>query len=213
MSTWSASESSRNRRRRWRPRWWPRRPFDPAGDTGPGDTGPGDIGPGDTGPVGTEPAGSTTPPAGPASPGAGLGPGSVLLLVTAHINEARRRVGRAPLTLDAVLCRAADGHTAVMVGGSGMVHQGRGEAELGDRISAAGAPWNTCGENIGYASANPGDAGLVEAANGITDRMLAEVPPEDGHRKNLLDGKFTRVGLSVVRDTRGLCWMTQDFTN
>ena len=41
--------------------------------------------------------------------------------------------------------------------------------------------------------------------------MLAEVPPEDGHRKNLLSKSFKRIGLSVVRESGGKVWLTQDF--
>ena len=51
----------------------------------------------------------------------------------------------------------------------------------------------------------------MTAANGLTDSMLAEVPPNDGHRENLLNTGFTRIGLSIVRDAKGITWMTQDF--
>ncbi|MCY1142429.1 CAP domain-containing protein [Actinoplanes sp. Pm04-4] len=53
----------------------------------------------------------------------------------------------------------------------------------------------------------------MKAANGLTDSMLAEVPPDDGHRKNLLNKDLKRIGLSVVRDSKGVTWMVQDFVN
>jgi uncharacterized protein YkwD len=100
-----------------------------------------------------------------------------------------------------------------MIGGCGMSHRCPGEADLGDRFSAQGVRWSSAGENVGYGSAGSSTSAIVGAANGLTDSMLAEVPPEVGHRKNLLSKGFTRIGLSVVRDGKGLVWMTQDFTS
>jgi uncharacterized protein YkwD len=73
--------------------------------------------------------------------------------------------------------------------------------------------WSGAGENIGYGSSGASDAAKVKAANGLTDSMLAEVPPNDGHRKNLLNPGFKRIGLSIVRDSKGVTWMTQDFVS
>jgi uncharacterized protein YkwD len=73
--------------------------------------------------------------------------------------------------------------------------------------------WSSAGENIGFGSSGSSDAQIIKAANGLTDSMLAEVPPNDGHRKNLLNKGFKRIGLSIVRDAKGITWMTQDFVN
>ena len=43
--------------------------------------------------------------------------------------------------------------------------------------------------------------------------MLAEQAPNDGHRKNLLNAGFKRIGLAVTRDSSGKVWFTQDFVN
>ncbi|MBB2943104.1 uncharacterized protein YkwD [Actinoplanes lutulentus] len=137
--------------------------------------------------------------------------GSVLEQVLAHINDARVAEGLKALTLDENLSKAAAIHTQLMIDGCGLSHQCSGEAGLGDRFSAQDVKWSSAGENIGYGSSGSSDAAKVKAANGLTDSMLAEVPPNDGHRKNLLNGSFTRIGLSVVRDADGITWMTQDF--
>jgi uncharacterized protein YkwD len=50
-------------------------------------------------------------------------------------------------------------------------------------------------------------------ATGLTQGMLNEQPPDDGHRKNILSRSFTRVGIAVVRDSSGTVWLTQDFAN
>ncbi|MEU4558307.1 CAP domain-containing protein [Actinoplanes sp. NPDC023936] len=137
--------------------------------------------------------------------------GTVTEQVLAHINEARVAEGLEALTLDTDLSKAAAIHNQLMIDGCGLSHQCSGESGIGDRFSAQGVKWSSAGENIGYGSSASSDAAKVKAANGLTDSMLAEVPPNDGHRKNLLSTSFTRIGLSVVRDSKGITWMTQDF--
>jgi uncharacterized protein YkwD len=133
--------------------------------------------------------------------------------VLAHINAARKAEGRGTLSLDTDLSRAAAVHNQLMIDGCGLSHQCSGEKGLGDRFSAQGVKWSGAGENIGYGSSAASDSAQVKAANGLTDSMLAEVPPNDGHRKNLLNPSFKRIGLSIVRDNKGITWMTQDFVN
>jgi uncharacterized protein YkwD len=137
--------------------------------------------------------------------------GSVLDRVLGHINAARAGEGLPALRLDDDLSRAAALHNRVMIDGCGLDHQCPGESGLGERFSAQGVRWSSAGENIGFGSAGSGDAAVAGAANGLTDSMLAETPPNDGHRRNLLSRGFERIGLSVVRDGDGRVWMTQDF--
>ncbi|WP_249999101.1 CAP domain-containing protein [Actinoplanes sp. M2I2] len=144
----------------------------------------------------------TTPPAD-----------TVIDQVLAHINAARTANGLTPYVLNANLSKAAAAHNALMVGGCGLSHQCPGEAGLGDRFTAAGVSWNSAGENIGQGNAAANTASIVAAANGLTDLMLAEVPPNDGHRRNLLNPGFKRIGLAVTRGSDGRVWVTQDFVN
>jgi uncharacterized protein YkwD len=152
--------------------------------------------------VPTTTAPTTTPPAS-----------SVIDQVLAHINAARTANGLQALTLSADLSKASEAHNALMINGCGLSHQCPGEAGLGDRFTAAGVSWTSAGENIGYGSAGSSEAAIVGAANGLTDSMLAEVAPNDGHRRNLLNPGFKRIGLAVDRDSKGLVWLTQDFVN
>jgi uncharacterized protein YkwD len=138
---------------------------------------------------------------------------NVLDDVLAHINAARTDAGLSPLTLDTNLSKASALHNQLRINGCGLQHQCSGEAGLGDRFSAQGVKWSSAGENIGFGSSGASDAQMIRAANGLTDSMLAETPPNDGHRKNLLNTGFKRIGLSVVRDAKGITWMTQDFVN
>jgi len=138
---------------------------------------------------------------------------SIVGQVLVHINAARTAAGLSTLTLDAQLSKASALHNQLMINGCGLQHECPGESGIGPRFSAQGVQWTSAGENIGYGSSGADDAAIVRAANGLTDSMLAEKPPNDGHRKNLLNTGFKRIGLSVVRDGKGLTWMTQDFVN
>jgi len=138
---------------------------------------------------------------------------AILDAVLEHINAARADAGLAALTLDANLSKASAKHTQLMINGCGLEHQCSGESGLGDRFTAQGVKWSSAGENIGFGSSGSSNAGIIKAANGLTDSMLAEKPPNDGHRKNLLNTGFKRIGLSIVRDAKGVTWMTQDFVN
>jgi uncharacterized protein YkwD len=138
---------------------------------------------------------------------------AVLDAVLSHINAARADEGLGALTLDASLSKASALHNQLMINGCGLSHQCSGEKGLGDRFTAQGVKWNSAGENIGFGSSGASNADIIKAANGLTDSMLAEVPPNDGHRKNLLNKGFGHIGLSIVRDSKGITWMTQDFVN
>ncbi|MFG1610794.1 CAP domain-containing protein [Actinoplanes sp. NPDC049265] len=165
-----------------------------------------------TTPPATPPSDPATPPAGPpqTTPPA---PGTVIDQALAHINAARTANGLGTLTLSPQLTGASEAHNDLMVGGCGLSHQCPGEAGLGDRFTAAGVSWRSAGENIGQGNAANNPASILAAANGLTDLMLAEQPPNDGHRRNLLNPGFTRVGLAVTRGSDGRVWLTQDFVN
>ena len=156
---------------------------------------------------------STTPPpsARPRTKKAPATSGSVLDQVLDHINAARSAEGLSTLSLDTSLSKAAALHNQRMIDGCGLSHQCSGEGGLGDRFSDQGVRWSSAGENIGFGFAGDSGAEIVKAANGLCDSMLAEVPPKDGHRKNLLSKGFQRIGLSVVRESGGKVWLTQDF--
>ncbi len=158
-----------------------------------------------TTPAKPKPKPKAKPPAAPQTSG------SVLERALAHINAARTAEGLSALSLDAKLSKAAALHNQLMINGCGLSHQCSGEGGIGERFSAQGVRWSSAGENIGFGSAGSSDSAILGAANGLTDSMLAETPPNDGHRKNLLSKSFKRIGLSIVRDGKGRVWLTQDF--
>ncbi|HEY2792702.1 MAG TPA: CAP domain-containing protein [Micromonosporaceae bacterium] len=149
----------------------------------------------------------TTPKAPPAG-------SSVVDQLLAQINQLRADHGLPPYTLLNGLEASAHKHNLLMMGSCGMSHQCPGEASLGDRISAQGVHWTSCGENIGYSGPHPNtDAAKISAAEGLTTAMYNEKPPDDGHRLNLLSKSFHHIGIDVVRASNGTVWLTQDFSS
>lgn len=142
------------------------------------------------------------------------GSSPIVRAVLRQINAARAAAHLRPYSLSSGLMTSASRHTMVMARGCGLSHQCPGEAGLGQRISAAGVRWNAVGENIGEGGPEPKTtAAEIKMAELLTRSMLAEKPPNDGHRKNLLSSAFHRVGISVYRSGSGTVWMTQDFAN
>ena len=134
--------------------------------------------------------------------------------VLALINQARAQAGLPAYTISSGLDTSAARHTSVMAGGCGLSHQCPGEPALGARESAAGVHWTAAGENIGEGGPVAGtSAAITQMAAGLTQSMLDEKPPDDGHRLNILSSAFTHIGISVYRDSSGTVWMTQDFSN
>ncbi|MFF7633159.1 CAP domain-containing protein [Kitasatospora sp. NPDC008050] len=134
--------------------------------------------------------------------------------VLAVINQARAAQGAAPLQMLAGLQTSADAHNHTMSAGCGLEHQCPGEPAFGDRENAAGVQWTTAGENIGDGGpVADTTTAIANMAVGLTNSMLAEQPPNDGHRRNILNPDFHHIGIELLRDSSGTVWMTQDFAN
>jgi uncharacterized protein YkwD len=158
------------------------------------------------------PSGSASAPAAstPATSQDGTAAGQVLAL----INQARATAGLPALTVTSGLEASSSAHNLKMAGGCGLSHQCAGEAAIGDRETAAGVHWTAAGENIGEGGPVSGtDAAIAQMAVGLTQSMLDEKPPDDGHRMNILSTSFTHIGIAVYRDSSGTVWLTQDFSN
>ncbi|MGW2255741.1 CAP domain-containing protein [Kitasatospora sp. NPDC001660] len=161
------------------------------------------------------PAPAPTTAATPTTPAAQTGSNSdAVQQVLNLINQARAAQGLPAYTITSGLTSSAEAHNQTMADGCGMSHQCPGEAELGARETAAGVQWNAAGENIGYGDGVSTSAQDIAAmAVRLTQDMLNETPPDDGHRKNILSSEFTHIGIAVHRDASGTVWLTQDFSN
>ncbi len=157
-------------------------------------------------PPGTGSSSTTTPASSVAS-----GP---VQQVLALINQARASAGLPAYTITSGLTTSATGHNQTMANGCGLSHQCPGEPALGDRETAAGVQWTSAGENIGDGGpVSDTDSAIAQMAVGLTQDMLNEKPPNDGHRQNILSSSFHHIGIAIVRDSSGTVWMTQDFSN
>ena len=150
----------------------------------------------------------------PAASGPARQQGTPADQVLALINQARASAGLPPLTVTAGLDASASAHNLRMADGCGLTHVCPGESAIGARETAAGVNWTAAGENIGEGGPMPDTtASMAQMAVTLTQDMLNEQPPDDGHRLNILSSTFTHIGIAVYRDRAGTVWMTQDFSN
>ncbi len=130
----------------------------------------------------------------------------------AQINSDRAAQGLPAYAWNGTLASGAHQHSVTMGSTScGLSHQCPGEPAIGQRITNEGIHWMACGENAGYTSPYP-DAWTAVKQN-IEQGMLNEKPPNDGHRQNLLSSTFHQVGVGIYIDSKGVIWVTEDFTN
>ena len=163
-------------------------------------------------------AGAVTPvsssPANPVASSSANQGGTAAAQVLALINQARATAGLPALTVTAGLNASSAAHNQLMASGCGLSHQCPGEASLGPRETAAGVIWTAAGENIGEGGpVADTDAAIAQMAAGLTQSMLNEQPPDDGHRMNILSSTFTHIGITVSRSGSGTVWLTQDFSD
>jgi RNA polymerase sigma factor (sigma-70 family) len=163
-------------------------------------------------PTSAAPTHTTTTPTSAAPPPANSG--SAVQQVLALVNKARADQGLPALTITSGLTASAMKHNQTMASGCGLSHQCPGEPDLGARETAAGVHWMAAGENIGEGGpVSSSDSAIASMAVALTQDMLNEKPPNDGHRRNILSTSFTHIGIAVFRDSKGTVWMTQDFSD
>ena len=157
---------------------------------------------------------STKPPASATTATSSPSQGTAVQQVLALINQTRAQAGLAAYTITSGLTLSSTRHNQTMAGGCGLSHQCPGEAGLGARETAAGVQWTSAGENIGEGGPVAAtDAAVAQLAVSLTQSMINEQPPDDGHRQNILSSSFHHIGIAVYRDSSGTVWLTQDFSS
>lgn len=128
--------------------------------------------------------------------------------VFAAINRDRASNGVNPLAWCPNLANSSRQHDLAMAAVGILAHQLDGEADLGERETQQGVSWSEAGENIGYV----GQLLNVDGALELHQAMMAEQPPDDGHRQNILSPDFTVVGVDILLDRHNdVLWLTEDF--
>lgn len=130
-----------------------------------------------------------------------------------QINQDRAQNSLPPLAWEPRLERSARQHDLVMATGCGLMHQCHNEPDLGTRISNQGVQWQTVGENIGEGGPISSNDVAWNIVSMIHQGMMAEKPPDDGHRRNLLSKDFHHIGISIYFDAHQTLWLTEDFAN
>jgi len=123
------------------------------------------------------------------------------------VNQARKAAGVAALTIDSRI------HGETLIHSEDMTCYGFGHyvppgTTPASRMAAAGVSFTWHGENIGEA----GEGTDLQKVQWLFNSMMAEKPPNDGHRQNILSPNFTRTGIGIyVEDGSASLWQTEDF--
>ncbi|HMH91323.1 MAG TPA: CAP domain-containing protein [Streptosporangiaceae bacterium] len=156
----------------------------------------------------------TPRPSASASQPTGSASSAAAAQVLTVINQARAQQGLPALAISSGLNASSAAHTSVMAGDCGLSHKCPGEPPLGTRLTDAGVQWTSAGENIGDGGpVASSTAAITQMAVNLTQSMLHERRPDDGHRMNILSSSFHFIGTTVFVDAKGIVWMTQDFSS
>ncbi|WP_329285983.1 CAP domain-containing protein [Streptomyces sp. NBC_00691] len=134
--------------------------------------------------------------------GTGTGPqndqgqGSEADQVIALVNAERAKAGCGPLSANATLTRAAQGHSDDMAARDFFDHTNPDGAGPGERVTAAGYPWSTYGENIAMGQSSPA-------------QVMESWMNSPGHRANILNCDFKEIGIGI--HSQGGPYWTQVF--
>lgn len=113
------------------------------------------------------------------------------------VNAERAANGLGPVAYHGTLDRAATGHNAQQAATRTMAHEGIGDGTPGDRARAVG--WNdSWGENVAVGQTSP-------------EQVVAEWMASPGHRRNILDPAYTKMGVSYTTDAGGSPYWAQTF--
>ena len=118
-------------------------------------------------------------------------------LALSLINQARSQAGLPPLVHDAALQGTARAYAEDMAARNYFAHTNPEGQDIGVRLRLAGVTsWTIALENLGHGwnYSTPTDA--VQANHQV---MMAETPPNDGHRVHILNERVRRVGIGVVQ--------------
>lgn len=128
-----------------------------------------------------------------------------------QINAHRRSYGLAPLALDRVAQRAAQFQADDMENNGVMRHQDSDGRTPMARYAAFGGRASLYGENVAFYSDTATELDTAwHAVAKLDSMMMAEKPPSDGHRENILSPDYKAVGIGVAVGPNGM-YIAEDF--
>lgn len=123
----------------------------------------------------------------PARPAAAQGAGTSTIL--SQVNASRAAAGLRPLALSGDLSAVAYAWSRHLASSGVLAHNPNLTGQVGD--------WQVLGENVGYGPT-------------VSDVETAFMNSPH-HRANILEPRYTQIGLGVVADSSGTVWVTQVF--
>jgi len=115
------------------------------------------------------------------------------------VNTERVKAGVGKLTVDAKMTAIARAHSRDMFVRSYFSHLNPLDQTVGDRLEKAAINFTVVGENIAYAP------DLATAQEGLMN--------SPGHRQNIVDPAFHRIGIGIIATNTWGLMFTQDFAN
>jgi uncharacterized protein YkwD len=136
---------------------------------------------------------------------------AVRLELLAQLNAHRADQGLAALGTDATAQIAAQYQADDMSSAGIMRHQDSTGRTPMERFNAFGGHASWYGENVGWYQADPdGETGVWSAVSKLDAEMMAEQPPDDGHREAILSPHYQAVGIGIAIGPNGL-YLAEDF--
>ncbi len=115
------------------------------------------------------------------------------------INQERAKLRVEPVRVDPAMTAVAEAHAKDMFLRHYFSHVTPEGLNAGDRLEKAGILFTVAGENIAYAP------DLMTAHNGLMD--------SPGHRQNIMDPSFRRIGIGIISTVTWGTMFVQDFAN
>lgn len=118
--------------------------------------------------------------------------------VTALVNEERAKAGISPLVLDLKLNKTAQRHSEDMVENNFFNHTNLSGQSPFDRMAEDGISYMAAGENIAYGQRTP-------------EEVMNSWMNSEGHRNNILNGAYNKIGIGIAVTEYGTIYWTQNF--
>lgn len=120
---------------------------------------------------------------------AGARPGDFAARIIARTNHYRVEHGCPALVSNPILTHTAQAHSEDMATHDFVGHNSSSGATIGQRIKAAGYTYTLVAENIAWGQQTPEE---------VVDLWFNESPPNDAHRRNILNCQLREIGVGYV---------------